>query len=108
MRVRENRTESLGRMAGQKKLNIVTLHKPPSRTRLGAAGNAEICGKRLEPIACAAEVPGAGQPRPLVLVRLAAAFFSINSMILPATSLPVAVSMPLSPGEELTSRIRGP
>ena len=48
------------------------------------------------------------QPLPRVRVRPAGRVFSMNSMIVPATSLPVAVSMPSSPGEELTSMTTGP
>src|SRR6056297_2765022 len=47
-------------------------------------------------------------PFPLVRVLPASAFFSMKPMIMPATSLPVAVSMPSRPGEELTSITRGP
>jgi len=35
-------------------------------------------------------------------------FFSMNSIIMPAISLPVAASIPSSPGEELTSMTTGP
>src|SRR6056297_3838224 len=47
-------------------------------------------------------------PFPLVRVLPVSAFFSMKPMIMPATSLPVAVSMPSRPGEELTSITRGP
>jgi hypothetical protein len=48
------------------------------------------------------------QPSPRVFVLLGAAFFSRNSMIMPAMSLPVAVSMPSRPGVEFTSITTGP
>ena len=46
-------------------------------------------------------------PRPLVLV-VPLALAAMNSMIWPAMSLPVALSMPSRPGEELTSMMTGP
>ena len=51
---------------------------------------------------------GQYQPRPRVRVFPTLAFFSRNSMIMPATFLPVAFSMPSRPGEELTSITTGP
>ena len=51
---------------------------------------------------------GEDHPCPLVLVFPSLARFSMNSMIIPAISLPVAFSIPSSPGEELTSMITGP
>jgi hypothetical protein len=48
------------------------------------------------------------QPRPLVPVLPGLARFSMCSMILPATSRPVALSTPSSPGEEFTSITTGP
>ena len=50
----------------------------------------------------------AHHPSPRVLVLLGAAFFSRNSMIMPAISLPVAVSIPSRPGVEFTSMTTGP
>jgi len=48
------------------------------------------------------------QPLPFVPVRFGRAFFSTKLMISPATSLPVASSIPRSPGDEFTSRTTGP
>lgn len=47
-------------------------------------------------------------PAPLVFVFPTSALAAMKSMIMPATSLPVAASMPSMPGEELTSMITGP
>ena len=47
-------------------------------------------------------------PFPFVFVLSGFAFFSMNSMMSPATSTPVAVSTPSRPGEELTSITTGP
>ena len=52
--------------------------------------------------------PEARYPLPLVLVLPSLAFSSMNSMILPAMSLPLAFSIPSSPGELFTSMITGP
>eukprot|EP00998_Keelungia_sp_KM082_P004031 NODE_15076_length_414_cov_1.240418_g15053_i0.p1 GENE.NODE_15076_length_414_cov_1.240418_g15053_i0~~NODE_15076_length_414_cov_1.240418_g15053_i0.p1 ORF type:complete len:107 (+),score=4.23 NODE_15076_length_414_cov_1.240418_g15053_i0:61-381(+) len=52
--------------------------------------------------------PFGHQPLPFVLVLPAFARASICSMILPATSMPVAFSTPSSPGEEFTSITTGP
>src|SRR3546814_20065865 len=54
---------------------------------------------------CAARHP---YPFPRVLVLPGSAFFSMNAMILPATSTPVAASRPSSPGDQFTSLPPGP
>ena len=61
---------------------------------------------------CATELKWRGiqciQPFPRVRVLLGPEFFSINSMMVSAISLPVALSMPSRPGDELTSITTGP
>ena len=52
--------------------------------------------------------PAAPYPAPFVFVAFGFALVSNSSMILPATSMPVAFSTPSKPGEELTSITTGP
>ena len=47
-------------------------------------------------------------PAPFVFVPPIFAFAAMKSMIWPAMSLPLAASIPSSPGEEFTSMITGP
>jgi len=73
-----------------------------TRIKNGARMPQEIFGDQSR------ELHKIAHPAPLVFVFPTSALAAMKSMIMPATSLPVAASMPSMPGEELTSMITGP
>ena len=90
-----------------KRTNIrIWLQKAPSRASSIRSCIASSCRERI----CSLTFRSNAERYPFPLVRVLPAFAlsSINLIISPATSLPVAVSMPSSPGELFTSMMTGP